>query len=112
MAKRKSGAQPGNQNAAKGKRWEAAIIRAIERYKDPEAGKDQPKPKSKLMEGIDAAAEAFVAQMMATKDLGFFREFGDRIDGKVKQQLELGGIPENPIRVQPWNLQPVKPAAK
>lgn len=103
-------APKGNQNAAKGKRWEAAIIRAIERYKDPEAGKAKPVTKNKLMEGIDAAADAFVQQMMATKDLGFFREFGDRIDGRVKQQMELSTPPGNPFQVQAWNLQPVKPA--
>ena len=104
------GAPKGNQNAAKGKRWEAAIIRAIERYQDPE--KKPKAARNATMQGIDAAADAFVAQMFATKDLGFFKEFGDRIDGKPKQQVELGGIPDNPVKVQPWNLQPVKPGKK
>lgn len=80
-----AGAPLGNRNAANAKRWSAAIERAIERYPT----KSTPDGKNELMIGLDAAADTFVQQMMEAKDLGFFREFGDRLDGKSVQQSEV-----------------------
>jgi hypothetical protein len=88
------GAPLGNQNAAKAKRWEAAIERALERRAN---GKPLPDDVSDLIRGIDAAADEFVGQMFATKDLGYFKEFGDRLDGKAKQQTEVSGPDGAPI---------------
>lgn len=104
------GAPIGNQNAAKAKRWSEAVLRAIERYQDPSI--KPAEPRSEVMKGIDAAAEAFVGRMMETKDLSFFKEFGDRIEGKAVQANEISGPGGGPVEVkaQPWNLQPVKPA--
>lgn len=82
------GAPLGNQNAAKGKRWAAAIERAIERAA---TGKPRPTDVSDMIAGLDYAADMFVQQMIDAKDLGYFKEFGDRLDGKPKQQTELSG---------------------
>lgn len=90
-----AGAPKGNENRARGKRWAAAIERAVDRYPEKASGEDR----SDLMKGIDAAADAFVAKMMADKDLGFFREFGDRVDGKPAQAHELSGPDGEPISV-------------
>lgn len=79
-------AQIGNNNGAKGKRWADAIERAVLAYPDKcETGQND------LMRGINNAAHAFVTKMMNTHDLGFFKEFGDRLDGKAKQQMEMSG---------------------
>lgn len=84
MAER--GAPQGNQNAAKAKRWTEAINRAIAAYPEP-VSTDGCNP---LMVGLNNAATAFVARMMAESDLGFFKEFGDRIEGKPHQSVDVG----------------------
>jgi hypothetical protein len=78
------GAPLGNQNAAKGKRWSAAIERALERLA---TGKSRPTDVSDLIAGLDLAADEFVAAMFADKDLGYFKELGDRMDGKATQPV-------------------------
>jgi hypothetical protein len=93
------GAPKGNRNAAKGRIWTQAIERALERRKS----------RGKQIKAIDMIADKLLDQAQAG-DLQALKELGDRLEGKPTQQVELGGIPENPIRVQPWNLQPVKPA--
>jgi hypothetical protein len=79
------GAPFGNQNAAKGKRWAAAIERAIERQA---TGQPRPTDVSTAVAGLDMAAELFVLEMLANKDLAYFKEFGDRIDGKPNQTVD------------------------
>jgi hypothetical protein len=81
----------GNQNAAKGRRWANAVERAMNAW--PE------KPVSlEINKGLDEAAFEFVKQMMLDKDLGFFREFGDRIDGKPAQAIIGGGEDDPPLK--------------
>lgn len=75
----------GNQNAAKGKRWCAAIERSLARRV---SGTPRPNDGSALMQGIDAAADEFVSLLFTNKDLACFRELGDRLDGKPHQTLE------------------------
>ena len=73
------GAPVGNQNAAKAKKWSAAIERALcKKY-----GKE-------LAEAMDELAMKFIEAVEAG-DISAFKEFGDRIDGKPKQQTELSG---------------------
>ena len=79
------GAPLGNQFAAKAKRWEAAIIRAVEAWPN----KPDTTGCNALMIGLNEAAHAFVGKMMDEKDLGFFKEFGDRLEGKAAQGLEI-----------------------
>jgi hypothetical protein len=80
------GGPVGNQNAAKAKRWEAAILRALEAW----PAKPDSTGCNALMLGINEAAHGFVAKMMAERDISFFREFGDRIDGKPAQAITGG----------------------
>lgn len=78
-----AGAPLGNTNAAKAKRWEAALIRAIEAYPN-EISSDGS---NALMAGLNKAASEFVKKMIDEANLGFFREFGDRLDGKSAQSI-------------------------
>lgn len=80
----------GNQNAAKAKVWSAAVERAIERLGNPDLNPDEPFERSPKMKGLDALADKFVAGASAG-DLGFFKEMGDRLDGKAAQSTELTG---------------------
>lgn len=75
----------GNKNAAKGKIWHAAIMRALEiREKSRIDGKRE----------IDALAEKLI-DLVAGGDLGALKEFGDRLDGKPAQAIV--GDPDAPL---------------
>lgn len=87
-----AGAPIGNQNGAKGFRWREAIERAIEYW--PEVC---PTGQNDKMKGINLAAHTFVKKMMDDHDFNFFKEFGDRLDGKPKQQTEITGADGSPI---------------
>lgn len=95
MADGKVGAPEGNQNAARGKVWRAAINRALERL----GGKpDDGITRSPQIIALDQLADTFVANCKAG-DLGFFKEFGDRVEGKAPQQLQLQGDENEPLRI-------------
>ncbi len=83
------GAPIGNQNAHKGNRWRDALERAIEYWPEP-----CPTGQNDLMKGLNLAAHKYVNKMMEEEDLGFFKEFADRIDGKPKQSVDVGGTGE------------------
>lgn len=87
-----AGAPEGNQNAAKGRAWRDAINRALRYY--PERGVSL-----EVNKGIDEAAYKFVNNMMTKEDLGFFKEFGDRIDGKPAQAITGGDDDDQPLKV-------------
>lgn len=79
------GAPVGNQNAAKAKKWSAAIERALcKRY-----GKE-------LAEALDDLADKFI-EAVEKGDLAAFKEFGDRMEGKPAQALEHSGPDGGPI---------------
>lgn len=87
-----SGAPPGNQNAAKGKRWRDAILRALSRSQ------------GNIDKGLDAAADKLVKLAIEDGDKWALDHIADRMDGKPKQETELhGGEDDNgqrePIRV-------------
>lgn len=86
-----AGAPIGNQNAAKGRRWSKAIERALEAWPDRA-------PSLSVNRGVDEAAFEFVSELMAKKDLGFFRELGDRLDGKPAQAVIGGDDDDPPVR--------------
>lgn len=101
------GAPIGNQNAAKAKRWTAAIERALARRASgsrPEDGR------SELMQGVDAAADEFVSLLFAAKDLGYFKELGDRMDGKPAQALALTGEEGGPVQFEKIVREIVRPS--
>ena len=80
------GAPVGNQNAIKAKRWAEAIERAVAAYPEPV----NTEGCNALMIGLNNAATAFVSKLYAEGDLGFFKEFGDRLDGKPHQSVDVG----------------------
>lgn len=79
MAKR--GGQPGNQNVADGKIWRAAIRQALDR---------RSKSRTDGKAEIDALADKLIEACFEGQ-IPALREFGDRIEGKAVQGLELSG---------------------
>lgn len=82
------GAPLGNQNATKGRLWHQAILRAL----DKRGGGDRVKALDELAEKLLQAVE--------TGDLQALKEFGDRLDGKPKQQIEASGPDGGPIQFE------------
>ena len=96
---RSMGAPLGNQNAAKAKKWTAAIERALAKR----SGKE-------FAEALDDLAEKFIAAVEAG-DIAGFRELGDRLDGKPAQQLVHAGDPDNPVRLEKVVREVTRPAS-
>lgn len=82
-----AGAPPGNQNAAKAKIWHAAVMRALRK-----------RSKTDQLEALDELAEQFL-DAVAKGDLVAFKELGDRLDGKPKQQIEATGKDDGPLEI-------------
>jgi hypothetical protein len=84
-------APKGNQNAAKGKRWQEALIKALAQYENKDAG---------IKRG---QALAKIAEMVVMKALGGDKdaaaEIGNRLDGKPAQALEHSGVDGVPLHV-------------
>jgi hypothetical protein len=81
-----AGAPVGNQNAAQGKLWNAAIRRAL--------------GKPSRVEGkvaLDELAEKLVELAMAG-EIAALKEVGDRVDGKPAQSVEVGGADGGPVQ--------------
>lgn len=77
------GAPKGNQNAAKGTRWRAAIERALDR-------RAKQSLRSAQDELDDLADKFLLAVAGGDKDaMPGFRELGDRLDGKAAQSIEV-----------------------
>lgn len=93
MAER--GGQPGNQNATKNKPWAMALEHVAERW--PEL--PDIENCTALARGHRLAAFEFYKNMMAKGDCAFFREFGDRNDGKCAQSVTIAGDDLNPLRI-------------
>lgn len=102
------GAPAGNQNAAKAKKWAAAIERAVERLADPDIDPDVPVPRTAAMKGFDMLADAFVSSYMRDNPIAFYKEFGDRIDGKAT--VTIAGDADNPLGLQMIERRIVEPA--
>lgn len=83
-----SGAQPGNQNAANGKKWRAAIDRAL-----------AERSRIAQKEALDLLAEKLLAKC-DEGDLQALKELGDRVDGKAGQSMEIGGLGGGPLQFQ------------
>jgi len=76
MADGKVGAPRGNQNAAEGKKWKAAILRALD-----------TRSKAEGREILDELANTLINQALAGEQWAL-REFGERMDGKSVQHTE------------------------
>jgi hypothetical protein len=85
----------GNKYATKARVWSQAIETAVEAWPNEPSYVDC----SDLVRGMRQMAFAFVSKMVAEKDLAFFREFGDRIEGKSDQRLTVGGDEDNPLTI-------------
>lgn len=98
-----AGAPIGNTNALRGRRWSAAIERALDKWPN--------KPESlSINKGIDDAAFAFVSKLMSEPDLGYFKELGDRLDGKPAQAI-VGDSSHDPIQVQDITIRAIDAAS-
>lgn len=79
----------GNQNASKAKQWAAAIERALERMGDPTINPDHPHQRSPRAKALDDMADKFIqAVLLPSNGMQGFKEFGDRLDGRVPQTLQ------------------------
>lgn len=79
----------GNRNGAKAKIWSNAIMRAIDRKYGGENLEV-----IKASRGLDKMADEFLELAYSQSDfvrMAFFKEVGDRIEGKVAQPLEHSG---------------------
>lgn len=90
------GAQPGNQNAAKGKKWSAAIERALCKR----SGKS-------LVDALDDLAVKFI-EAVEKGDLAAFKELGDRLEGKAAQAIT--GPDGGPVQLEKIERVIVDPA--
>ncbi len=88
------GAPIGNQNAAKAKRWAAAIDRALDRRAQQRGLRD-------AQEALDELATKFLDAVEAG-DISAFRELGDRLEGKPAQAItgDGGGPIETVSRIE------------
>ena len=84
-----AGAPLGNKNAAKSRLIEQALIRAI-KQRDLEAGDG---------ETLRRIAEAQIDRALSGDPLSFDR-VADRLDGKPKQQVDLGNADGEPFVVK------------
>lgn len=75
----------GNQNARKGKLWNAAIMRALEK-----------RSRAAMVEALDDLAEKLL-QGCDAGDITALKELGDRLDGKPAQTIQ--GDADNPLTV-------------
>lgn len=92
------GAQPGNQNAKKAKRWHDAITRAL--------------AKVELGKGVEAGLDKCAVQLVNAAVAGeqwALKELGDRLDGKPAQAITGGDPDDNPIRIEKVERVIVRP---
>lgn len=73
-----AGAPLGNKNGARGAIWREAVIRALDN-----------RSRAKQRAEIDALADKLI-DLALDGDLGALKEVGDRLEGKPKQQVDLG----------------------
>lgn len=80
-------AAKGNQYAAKSKRWQMAIERALEKRSS----------RKEELDALDELAEKLLAKC-DEGDLSALKELGDRLDGKSSQSVEHSGADGGPIK--------------
>ena len=99
-----SGAQPGNQNAKRGRQWRQAIRKALAKYSDEQGDKISAK------RGLELVACKFV-EAAAAGEPWAMKELGDRMDGKPSQATEISGPDGGPIETRDWtwNIVDAKP---
>ena len=73
-------------------KWRLALLKACERIED-EDGVPGPEPKPVL----DRLAYRFIRDCLERRDIAYYRELGDRLDGKPPQALAVEGENGEPI---------------
>ena len=86
-----AGAPVGNKNAAKAKRWQDALNRALARYANAEA-------KIEAGQALDKIAEQVVSKAIAG-DKDSIVEIGNRLDGKPAQAVTVLGDEDAPLHL-------------
>ena len=81
------GAPVGNQNAARGRMWRAAIERALAK-----------RSRVDQVEALDDLADKLLT-LAYEGDLGALKELGDRLEGKPGQAIELTGADGGPVTI-------------
>lgn len=81
------GAQPGNQNAVKGKEFRQALKRVLARRSEV------------VTKGLEEVAEKLVDAALAGESWAV-REIADRFDGKPAQAIIGGDADDPPIKVE------------
>jgi len=93
-----TGAPLGNRNAAKGKRWESALTKALARYSDD---------RIKAGEALDKIALEVVRKALGG-DTQAITEIANRLDGKALQPVEQDitvrecDVSVNPLSAEEW----------
>lgn len=82
------GAPHGNNNAIKGKRWSAAIDRALE-----------SKSKAEGIQALDKLAEKLIEAAEAGEQWAL-KELGDRLEGRPAQTTVIQGDEDNPLQAK------------
>jgi hypothetical protein len=90
------GAPLGNKNAAKAKRWQSAIDRALER-----------RCKSDGIKELDRLADVYldtIEEMTQSTDkrgpsIAGFADLADRLDGRAQTAVTVAGDPDNPLTI-------------
>lgn len=86
-----AGAPVGNQNAAKAKRWQDALVKALARFSTDDG-------KIQAGQALDKIAEVVVLKALAG-DKDSIIEIGNRLDGKPAQALTVAGDEDGaPVR--------------
>lgn len=88
------GGQPGNQNAAKAKRWNDAIDRALAKRSKAAGIEELDRLAEKF---LDAIEDMTIGTEKRGPSIAGFSELADRLDGKAAQSVDLdatvrGGI--------------------
>ena len=99
------GAQPGNNNAAKGADWRDAI-----RYELAKIGRELDGDDPAYVKGLRKCAEEFI-KADKTGEPWALRELGDRMDDKSKQSTELTGSGGEPLDMK-WTVELIEPDAE
>ena len=94
-----AGAPLGNKNAAKNRPWAAAIERALSK-----------RSLADQRDALDDLAEALLSKC-GDGDMAALKELGDRLDGKVSQQVILAGDRENPLSIEAIQRTVIDPKA-
>lgn len=81
----------GNQNGAKGRRWQDALNKALARFTDPEK-------RIEAGGALDAIAEK-VVRLAIDGDWDSIIEIGNRLDGKPAQAIIGGSEDDPPLRI-------------